>query len=169
MNEIFKNNKPYEGCKNLITLSPDVHSAWQKALFALKPISLSLDEKRLEVQLFWMPPYKHPRLIDPRRVPHQMAGLTSAGEWELFDYKVERLIHSGHTIVMETDDPERRPLPSIHLLDMQWTLQCLTNMSTAEEQEDLSQFDEDDDDYDYPMYREECFVGSSSEDSELET
>jgi hypothetical protein len=168
MSEIFENDKPYESCKNLITLSPDVHRAWQKALFALKPISLSADETRLELQLFWMPKYKHSRLIDPCRVPDPMAGLSSAGEWKLFDYKVEGLIRSGHTIIMETDDPDNKPLPSIHLLDMQWTLQCLTNMSAAGEEEDPSPFDDDDEDVDYPTYRAE-YCRDSSPDVELET
>lgn len=165
MSEVFEKNKPYESCKNLITLSPDVHVAWQKALFALKPISLSIDEKRLEAQLFWMPSYKHSGLIDPRRVPDQMPD--SIEEWKLFDFKAECLIRSGHTIIMKTDDPVKKSLPSVRLLQMQWTFQCLINMSAAGEQEDLSGFDEDDDEY--PTYREECFVDFSSEDFELET
>lgn len=149
--EIFEDGNAFESCKNIITLSPDVHSAWQKALFALKPISISADKKRLEMQLFWMPRYHHQGFIDPRQSPELMAGLNAAGDWKLFDYKAEVLIRSGHTIIMETDDPDEKPLPSIHLLDMQWTLQCLTNMSAAAEESDASQSfnDDDEDDLDY--------------------
>ena len=166
MKDTFKDEQPYESCKNLITLSPDVHSAWQKALFALKPISISPDEKRLDIQLFWMPRYQHPRLIDPRRAPELMASLNSTGEWKLFDYESEKLIRSGHLITMETDDPDKKPLPSFHLLDMQWTLQCLTNMSAAGEREDspLSDDYDDEDDSDYSTYWEEREIEISSEE-----
>lgn len=163
MKEVFENEEPYESAKNLITLSPDVHVAWQKALFALKPISLSVDKKRLEMQLFWMPRYKHPKLVDPRRVPDPIAALKSAGDWSLLDYKLGRLIRSGHTIIMETDDPEKKPLPSVALLDMQWTLQRLTCMSAAGEHEDLAPYDDDDDDEGYPMHDGQYFWDSSDE------
>jgi hypothetical protein len=48
---------------------------------------------------------------------------------------------------MKTDDPVKKSLPSIHLLDMQWTLQCLINMIVAGEAEDLSLYNDDDDGY----------------------
>ncbi len=63
---------------------------------------------------------------------------------------------------MKTDDPVKKPLPSIHLLDMQWTLQCLTNMTAAGEAEDLSLYNDDDDDDGYPMDEEEWFTDSST-------
>jgi hypothetical protein len=58
-NAIFSNqNNPDKGvetCCNLICLSPDAHEYWRKSYFALQPIELSADKKRLDVKLHWVP------------------------------------------------------------------------------------------------------------------
>ena len=50
-------NKGVETCYNLICLSPDAHAGWTRAYFALKPIQLSEDKKRLDVEFHWLPKY----------------------------------------------------------------------------------------------------------------
>jgi hypothetical protein len=51
--QIFKDPKT-EVCYNLMCLALSVHKYWEKGYFALKPISLSDDKKRLEIQFFWL-------------------------------------------------------------------------------------------------------------------
>ena len=56
---IFEN--PYnsgvgvDACYNLICLNPHVHRCWNKGYFAFKPIELSDDRKRLNLQFVWLP------------------------------------------------------------------------------------------------------------------
>jgi hypothetical protein len=65
-------------CKNLITLSPNAHAYWAKALFALKPLSVAANGKSIDVQLFWLRPYKQQRfipLITRPELPNDLKGL----------------------------------------------------------------------------------------------
>jgi hypothetical protein len=48
-----------ESCFNLICLGPDAHARWTMGLFALKPLKLSNDKKKLDVQFFWQRQYSH--------------------------------------------------------------------------------------------------------------
>src|SRR5947209_14710087 len=48
-----------EACYNLITLSAEAHWHWNNGLFALKPLEISDDKKKLTVQFFWQPQYSH--------------------------------------------------------------------------------------------------------------
>ena len=47
-----------------------------------------------------------------------------------------QLIRSGDVIIFTTDDPEKLPIPSIDLLDMQWALHRATALSGAAEATD---------------------------------
>lgn len=51
----------------------------------------------------------------------------------MIDYSTDEFIKSGLSIILETKDPKKMPLPSMELLDLQWTLQRLTAMSAAAE------------------------------------
>jgi hypothetical protein len=65
-----------ERCFNLISLSPTTHDMWNKGVFALKPLKLSRDRKKLTVQFFWKAPgnYKIKSRIDLLTEPaHQKA------------------------------------------------------------------------------------------------
>jgi hypothetical protein len=46
-------------CYNLVCLSADAHTRWNMGLFALKPLELSDDGRKLSVQLFWQSQYNH--------------------------------------------------------------------------------------------------------------
>ena len=63
---------------------------------------------------------------------------------KLYDVRTDKKICSGDEIFLETNDPERLPLPDWRLLDMQWILHRVAAMSGAAEPRDG--FDEDDDD-----------------------
>jgi hypothetical protein len=147
--EIFEENGTgIETCVNLITLSPTVHAAWQQALFALKPLELSNDKKRLTLQFFWLPKNNITNDVDVLRRPDPMASLEGVDGFFLFDFRTNRRISSGHIITMETDDPIAKPLPSFKLLEMQWILQRFMSMSGAAEPVEIP-YEDDDDEYDY--------------------
>jgi HNH endonuclease len=124
-----------ESCFNLISLRPDAHDFWGRGLFALKPLELSNDRRKLDLQFFWQPQAKSK--VDERvnllTEPSSSRGLNSVDECGLHDMNRHMLIRSGDTFTLTTDDPESRPLPSIELLDMQWVLQRIVAMSGAAE------------------------------------
>ena len=133
-----------DGCFKLICLRADIHSLWNKGFFALKPLELSNDRKKLTVQFFWQPQYNH-RLadcIDLLKEPASSKGLNEVKRLEILPNgtRTEKpyylsthqgQIQSEDIFCLTTDDPEIRPLPSWHLLEMQWFLQRLTAMSGA--------------------------------------
>jgi hypothetical protein len=123
--------KGVEEVYNLISLSPSVHRAWGRGLFALKPISESDDKKTLIVQFFWQE--KQIGALPGMSLtttPISTQGLKqTAGIW-LFD-KNEKKIQSGDCFALQTDDPIQKPLPSFELLELQWALHRIQGMAGA--------------------------------------
>src|ERR1700733_3334895 len=70
---IFSNpNNPDRGvetCHNLICLSPDARDYWTRTQFALKPIRLSDDKRRLDVEFHWLPKYNYSSEVDISALP----------------------------------------------------------------------------------------------------
>src|ERR1700733_8963907 len=156
-NKIFPNsNHPdtdVDVCFNLISLSPSAHWYWSKGRFALKPLEMSEDKKKLSVQFFWQPQYNHRSkdLIDLLDEPLSSKDLRSTKKDGIechltypHDDVSARYIQSGDIFTFTTDDPEIRPLPNWELLDMQWILQRLTAMSGAAGTADVDLYDNDD-------------------------
>jgi len=55
--------------------------------------------------------------------------------WTEFSHPPKLIpLFSGARFTFTTTDPDERPLPSKHLLEMQWALQRVTAMAAAEEQ-----------------------------------
>jgi hypothetical protein len=152
-----------EGCFNLICLNSDAYIKWSMGLFALKPLELSDDRKKLTVQFFWQPQYSHQLgdQIDLLKEPTSSKGLSEVEKLELLPIKRERegktyhlasfpvgepprRIHSGDTFSLTTDDPENKPLPSWQILEMQWVLQRLAAMSGAAGTPNIDLDDDDD-------------------------
>jgi HNH endonuclease len=138
-----------EGCVNLISLSPNAHDMWNRGLFALKPLELSPDRKKLTVQFFWQVPggYKMKSRIDLLTEPASSEGLDFVGEGYFLsryenDVKTPH-IQSGETFTFTTEDPKNLPLPSVELLEMQWILQRLVGMCGAAEWPSLDMDDDD--------------------------
>ena len=126
-----------EGCFNLISLAPHAHEMWTQGLFALKPLELSYDHKKLTIQFFWQVPtgHKNKSRIDLLTETASPEGLDFVGEG-IFLNRCENSastprIYSGEVFTLTTDDPEKRPLPSVELLEMQWFLQRLVGMCGA--------------------------------------
>ncbi|KAF2191183.1 hypothetical protein K469DRAFT_720172, partial [Zopfia rhizophila CBS 207.26] len=136
-----------EVCQNLVCLCPNAHAYWGKAYFALKPIRMSDDKKRLDVQFFWLSLNPHVPEVNVLQVPSLPANLDQGPNLaKLFNHETDTKIHSGCEISLETDDPVLRPLPDFRLLEMQWFLHRVTAMSgAAEPQDDFHDDDSDDD------------------------
>jgi hypothetical protein len=151
-NKIFPNpNHPgVEACFNLISLSAEARWHWNIGCFALKPLEISDDKKKLTVQFFWQPQYSHGSKdpVDLLKEPlsSRDLGFTEKKGIECFlsrqDDRSLRRIESGDIYTITTDDPAKRPLPSWELLEMQWVLQRLTAMSGGAE---FDVYDDEDD------------------------
>lgn len=110
----------------------------------MKPIGLSDDNEHLDVQFFWLRPYRHTSGVNLLWPPFLPADLSEGpNNVKLFDCASERKIRSGETISLRPDDPERGPLPSFALLEMQWILQRMAALSGAANKHSSS-FDDDD-------------------------
>lgn len=135
-----------EACHNLMCLAPHAHKYWEKAHFALKPIGLSDDKKRLDIQFFWLAKGNYASEVAILQRPLlQVHSDQGPNTTKLFNVLTEKKISSGDPISLETDDPVAHPLPDIRLLEMQWVLHRVAAMSAAAEAQDDFGDDSDDD------------------------
>ncbi|KAF2190446.1 hypothetical protein K469DRAFT_746946 [Zopfia rhizophila CBS 207.26] len=135
-----------EVCQNLLCLCPNAHAYWESAYFALKPIRISDDKKRLDLQFFWLSTNSHVSGVNILQAPSISALDQGPNLTRLINNETCTLIRSGDEISLETDDPVLRPLPNFRLLEMQWFLHRVTAMSgAAEPQDDFHDEDSDDD------------------------
>ena len=89
---------------------------WNEGAFALIPISVTKDRKTLTVQFFWQ--IKQPEImteVDLTTVPLSTRNLESSGNSFLYHGSIG-LLKSSQLLEINTDDPVRRPLPSMALL-----------------------------------------------------
>ena len=86
--KILFTKKKTEVCENLITLAPSVHKYWGAALFALKPLDVATDGKSMDLQFFWLRPYKRPTLISLSTV--RLKGKSVQGTKSLFTLMILR-------------------------------------------------------------------------------
>jgi hypothetical protein len=137
-----------EVSQNLISLALHAHGYWTRAYFALKPIRMSDDKKRLDIQFFWLSSNPHVPEVNILQIPSLIANLDQGPNLaKLFNHETDTKIHSGCEISLETDDPVSRPLPDFNLLEMQWFLHRVTAMSgAAEPQNDFHDDESSDDD-----------------------
>ncbi|CEL02822.1 hypothetical protein ASPCAL03985 [Aspergillus calidoustus] len=130
-----------DNLSNLMCLSADLKQMWALGIFALKPLAYSEDRTQLEVQFFWQPRPGHsinhhiplltrpsssrdlPGLVEDDVVQTGSAFLNVRSEWQK--------IMSGQRFTFTTPDPIKLPLPSKELLEMQWVLTRLVNLSGA--------------------------------------
>ncbi|OXV09060.1 hypothetical protein Egran_03180, partial [Elaphomyces granulatus] len=106
---------------NLMCLAPSVHKYHERVQFALQPISLAENGKRLTSK-------------------------TKLTMW----IRIKKIC-SGDEIILETCDADTLPLPNWDLLEMQWVLQCIAAMSGSAEPRDESYGEDDDFPGDFPM------------------
>jgi hypothetical protein len=144
-----KSGSPSDAARQVITtVNRTAILAWtgRQAYFALEPKEISNDKKRLTVKFFWLPRYQYSPKVDilnSPSIPEDLDGLNhGVGLWNLYTNKQ---IRSGDEIYLETDDPERLPLPDLRILEMQWILHRVTALSGAAEPRDDFGEDADDD------------------------
>jgi len=133
-----------EACHNLMCLTRSAHKYWRDALFALKPIGLSDDRKRLDMQFFWLAKGNHSEVGILQRPALPVDLDQGPNITKLYNVLTDKKICSGDEISLETDDPVAHPLPDLRLLEMQWFLTRVAAMSGAAEPQD--EFDDDSDD-----------------------
>jgi hypothetical protein len=127
-----------ERVSNLITLSPNAHTIWDRGAFALKPVSVSNDNTTLKVQFFWQKKQQDIQatmslLTTPFSTEEldQNEGAYDHGSTMLFNLHTRKPIKFGEFFELQTDDPDTMPLPSFKLLEMQWFLQRVAGMAGA--------------------------------------
>jgi hypothetical protein len=148
---------PRDVCENMLSFNKQVHAVWSTARFALRPLEESEDKKTLKVQFQWQRRATD-RLaeVDLLTEPQSTRDYHGEPQYALMVGSGARRqpshtdasdvhIHSGDVFTLTTDDPERLPLPSWPLLEMQWILQRVAAMSGAAEPED-DECDESDND-----------------------
>lgn len=73
----------------------------------------------------------------------------SISDAKLYNFRNNTTVRSGDVITLKTDDPEKKPLPSMDLLEMQWVLHRLTALCGRVYVEPVKSYsDYDDEDYD---------------------
>lgn len=120
-----------QGLANLMCLDPTTHTMWGNAKFALKPVEMSDDGKTLKVEFYWLSdlPYASKSLETPPDTPHNLD--SSPRGTRILNCLERTIIKSGDTVAFKTDDPQRWPLPSIPLLQMQWLLNRMMSITGA--------------------------------------
>ncbi|KAK1149605.1 hypothetical protein N8T08_005154 [Aspergillus melleus] len=129
--------------KNMMTLNKTVHALWGKARFAFRPIQSTATE--LKMELHWLPgPEKNKiNLCEKPKDGRPAASLLNCRLWDCENFD---MIVSGHLITLTTSDPEKMPLPSFAILELQWFLTRVATMSGA------ADFVEPDDENDDELY-----------------
>ncbi|KAL3468473.1 hypothetical protein BJX64DRAFT_246030 [Aspergillus heterothallicus] len=132
-------------------LSADLQQMWASGIFALKPLGYSDNRTKLEVQFFWQPRPSHsidqhiPLLTRPRSSRDLPGVITDdvlqTGSAFLNDRSEWQKIMSGQRFTITTPDPDKLPLPNKELLEMQWVLTRLVNLSGAGSLPDGHEFD----------------------------
>jgi hypothetical protein len=130
-----------DGCFNRICLGKQAHSLWGAGRFALRPVAINDDLTILKVQFFWQKrPSHRTQPIDLLTEPESSRDLVSfdqaPGYLAVFGNDVTVNVRSGDFFYIITDDADRKPLPSVELLEMQWCLHRVAGMSGAAEPTD---------------------------------
>lgn len=135
-----------ERVENYISLHLGPHNLWNRLAFALHPIYLSADKTTLDLQLHCLPLKKNPpksfrseKIFTTRGPFFDLLPPDSEGYWPnphvgFFNWDGQgQLLRTGDMITMTTSDPDNLPLPSWHLLEMQWVFARITAMCGASE------------------------------------
>ncbi|KAK1146990.1 hypothetical protein N8T08_002318 [Aspergillus melleus] len=157
--------------QHLITLSPSLYHIWSKGLCAFKPISVSADQKELEIEFHWLPREAHGPLenVNLEQTPLSSAGLEGVDGAYLHAFKGP-LIKTGDRFLLTTENPEAHPLPSFALLEMSFKLSWIVSLSAVKGpdwgQEDVGSHQLEEDNYSLlsEERRMESIYGDDDED-----
>lgn len=101
---------------NMITLSPDAHTAWGLEMLTLEPLGAEANPYALRARFQWMPkksesPKEVGIATDPTSI--ELIPLTGFG---LFHFEKDLRIMDGHIVTFTTIDPINAPVPDRDLL-----------------------------------------------------
>lgn len=142
--------------ENFITLTASEHLMWNNGCFALKPVKLSEDKKELTIEFWWNTKTasfgekeRFQRVLAETQ-PRVLRWSDRPSDGDGLFYESDRqYLKSGDEIVIKTEDPDKFPLPSIALLELQWNLQRIQGMTASAvdgiDDEDDARKDEDTD------------------------
>ncbi|PYH29255.1 HNH endonuclease signature motif containing protein [Aspergillus neoniger CBS 115656] len=155
---------------NLVALSPNCHTYWDRALFGLMPFRVSEDHKSMELHFYWLcgkglPATGNSLLlindsegnstISPIMMPEtsQKGGRAhhvdvATPNLKLYNNDSDTVIYSGDTIIITTSDPQKLQLPDEGLFALQWTLHRLAAMCAGAGWQPADGDDDEDDDND---------------------
>lgn len=142
-----------ETTANAIALHPAVHSYWDKALFALRFMSVNNEKTEMKLRFYWLKPVlplahgstillpEHitdDYMIDP---PLLADGLEAGGRDHdedvpeaismILNCQTRKFVRSGDEITITTPDPIHLPLPDEELLRLQWNIHRLAALCAA--------------------------------------
>lgn len=115
--------------KKPITLRNEIHESWNQGFFALKPSLPSEDGKKMEVAIYFLDKLNSPRRENVPLTTPPPGSPSELTECYIHHYHTGQRLVSGDKILITTDDPEKLPLPSYDLLEMQWVLTRLMRMA----------------------------------------
>lgn len=139
--------KQFDSIRNMMCMSPTAHELWNRGAFVLKPIKVNANETEMEVEFFWQAASASTMddVLPVTTVPSTSRGLDGvyypdSRKQSLLTIYTEdgpKKVATGHRIIIRTPDPEKLPLPSMELLDMQFALSRIVNLSGAGKVADL--------------------------------
>jgi len=111
--------------RNIIPLRLDAHRFWDKHMFALRPIPHRTDpDHRLYLQMVWLDNIIVEGNLVNNPWNHQQRGTITDFRRSVDGYTFSAIMH-GDVYELVTTDPEKRPLPDIHLLQLRFAVQKL--------------------------------------------
>lgn len=130
-----------------------MHDYWDRALFALQPVSANEAKTEMRLRFYWLKPGSIPSqestsllldnslpdfLVEP---PNLVNDAETGGRDRhqnvaevillLCNCRTRQIVHSGDEICITTPDPARFPFPDEGLLRLQWTLYRLAALCAA--------------------------------------
>ncbi|KAF4984340.1 hypothetical protein FZEAL_451 [Fusarium zealandicum] len=152
---LFLDRNTTESARNLLSLNHQYHFWWDKANFALKPLTTTANE--ITVQFHWLKTGNFkPRDHISRDSYLRLASLDGPDGMAWGDRLAHRKsglpIETGQTFIIKAEHPD--DLPSFELLQLQWDLLRVAAMCGAGEASDDDFFYERDDEDDVAGFSE---------------
>ncbi|KAK1149752.1 hypothetical protein N8T08_005306 [Aspergillus melleus] len=139
--------KQVDSVENQLCMSKDLHYLWTEGRFVLRPLEYNADKSVLEVEWHWQAGANHNGTVYVNTSIQSSRGLddcltVGGGSRKIM---IPSAIRTGDKFQLRTNDPINLPLPSKELLDMQFVLSRIVNLSGAADIPDL--FGDDNDFY----------------------
>ncbi|KAH8422324.1 HNH endonuclease signature motif containing protein [Aspergillus melleus] len=137
--------KQIDSIENQLCMSKDLHHLWTEGRFVLRPLEYNADKSVLEVEWHWQGRANHNGTVNVNTPIQSSRGLDDhltvhGGSRKIL---IPSAIRTGDKFQLKTNDPVNLPLPSKELLDMQFVLSRIVNLSGAGEISDMFGGDND--------------------------